>query len=186
MNSVVAVCRALDFAAQKHVDQRRKGARAEPYLNHLAEVARLLADATDGDDTALVIAGLLHDTIEDTDTTREALAALFGADVASLVAEVTDDRRLPRHERKRLQIIQAPHKSDRSKLIKIADKTSNLRALATSPPAEWSRERLRDYYAWASAVVAGCRGVNQRLEDWFDEAHRNGLSQLERSEPALP
>jgi (p)ppGpp synthase/HD superfamily hydrolase len=171
---LVLVCRALDYAAKKHVSQRRKGIAQEPYINHLAEVAYLLAEATGGDDTNLVIAGVLHDCIEDQGVTYEELVDLFGADVADLVRAVTDDTTLLKAERKRLQIAQAPHKTDRAKMLKIADKTSNLRALVVSPPRGWDDKRKRDYFDWAQAVVAGCRGVNTFLEATFDEAYRAG------------
>lgn len=171
---LVQVTRALDYAAQKHVGQRRKGEAKEPYINHLAEVAHLLAEATGGGDTNLVIAGLLHDCIEDQGVKYEELVELFGADVAGLVRDVTDDKNLLKAERKRLQVEHAPHKSTRARMLKIADKTSNLRALAVSPPAGWDEQRKRDYFAWAQAVVAGCRGVNAFLEAKFDEAWRNG------------
>ncbi len=178
-NAVLNLTKALDFAARKHVDCRRKGVREEPYINHLAEVARLLADATDGDDLDLVLAGLLHDTIEDTETTYDELVSEFGAVVADLVAEVTDDKSLEKAERKRRQVETAPNKSDRAKMIKIADKTSNLRSIVASPPKDWSVERQREYFAWAAKVVAGCRGVNAKLEGWFDDAYASGTTTLE-------
>ena len=181
---VVDLARAVDFAARKHRDQRRKGADAEPYVNHPAEVARLVAEATLGRDPVLVIAALLHDTIEDTATTREELVREFGEEVAALVAEVTDDKSLPKAERKRLQVHHAPSRSERAKLIKLADKTSNLRSMLSSPPADWDPRRKREYLAWAAEVVAGCRGVNERLEAWFDEAHRAGLAALDEGDPA--
>ena len=173
-NAVVQISRALDYAARKHVSQRRKGVAQEPYINHLAEVAYLLAEATGGDDTNLVVAGLLHDCIEDQGVTYEELVELFGDDVADLVRDVTDDKTLLKAERKRLQVEHTPHKSDRTKMLKIADKTSNLRAMAVSPPSGWDEQRKRDYFAWALAVVAGCRGVNAFLEAKFDEAYRHG------------
>jgi (p)ppGpp synthase/HD superfamily hydrolase len=181
VNSVIALSRAADFAARKHTDQRRKGVRAEPYLNHLLEVGLLLADATGGSDPELVMAGLLHDTLEDTVTSREEIATMFGLDVAGLVAEVTDDRSLPSAERKRLQVLHAPMRSTRARMIKIADKISNLRGLIESPPANWSAERQRDYFEWAHAVVAGCRGINRQLDSGFDEVYRNGMVRLDRS-----
>ncbi len=171
-NPVLLFARALDFAARKHVHQRRKGELAEPYVNHLADVARLLAEATKGEDITVVIAGLLHDTIEDTETTFAELAKEFGPEVAELVAEVTDDTSLPRAERKRLQVEQAPRKSQRARMIKLADKTSNLHSMITSPPKDWSLERRRDYIDWAEKVAAGCRGVNAYLEQEFDRARR--------------
>jgi (p)ppGpp synthase/HD superfamily hydrolase len=164
------LARALHFAARQHVRQRRKGADGEPYINHLAEVADLIAEATEGLDVNLVVAALLHDVVEDTDTTSAEVAAAFGEDVAALVAEVTDDKTLPKAERKRLQIVHAPSLGPRAKLLKLADKTSNLRALAASPPANWSPERRRDYIAWGRAVVAGMRGACPWLEERFDAA----------------
>ncbi len=171
--------KVLDFAARKHADHRRKGVREEPYINHLAEVARLLADATDGDDLDLVLAGLLHDTIEDTKTTFEELVSEFGTVVADLVAEVTDDKSLEKAVRKRRQVETAPIKSDRAKMIKIADKTSNLRSIIASPPKDWSTERQREYFEWAREVISGCRDVNAKLEGWFDDTYASGTTTLE-------
>jgi guanosine-3',5'-bis(diphosphate) 3'-pyrophosphohydrolase len=171
---VMDLMRAVDFAAKKHRDQRRKGANQEPYINHPVEVARLVAEATDGADLVCVIGALLHDTIEDTGTTREEIAREFGEEVAALVMELTDDKALPKQVRKELQVTSAPHKSDRAKIVKLADKTSNLRALAASPPPSWDAERRRAYFEWSARVVAGCRGVNARLEAAFDEAYRAG------------
>ncbi len=178
MNGLVLVSRAADFAAQRHAGIRRKGRAKEPYINHLAEVAALLADATEGADAPLIAAGWLHDTVEDTPTSREELEREFNADVATLVAECTDDKSLAKDERKRLQIVQAPKKSARARMLKIADKTSNVRSLLTSPPDEWERERLIDYLDWAEKVVAGCRGLNAKLEKAFDEAVAAGRRSL--------
>ena len=172
---IVQFARALDFAAKKHVHQRRKGELEEPYINHLADVTRLLAAATEGRDTVLVLAGLLHDTIEDTETTFDELEEEFGREVADLVAEVSDDKSLRKAERKRLQIEKTPTKSDRAKMIKMADKTSNLRSIIQSPPKDWDLDRKREYFEWASAVVTGCRGVNDYLEKEFDQACQRGM-----------
>jgi len=114
--------------------------------------------------------GWLHDTLEDTQTTREELETLFGPEVAALVAEVTDDKSLAKDERKRLQVANVAHKSKGARLLKIADKTSNLRPLALSPPAQWERARLDEYVIWASDVVQGCRKLNESLERAFDAA----------------
>jgi (p)ppGpp synthase/HD superfamily hydrolase len=164
------VTRAIHFAAQRHADQRRKGRRHEPYVNHLTEVAESVSEATEGDDAALVAAAFLHDTIEDTQTSLEELRNLFGEDVAALVMEVTDDKSLPKMERKRLQIVTVPKKSRRAKLLKIADATSNVRALALDPPADWDTDRVLDYVVWAEQVIAHCRGLNSKLEQAFDAA----------------
>ena len=168
---LVLLAQAADYAARQHIAQRRKGERAEPYVNHLIEVAALLAEATAGEDVVLLMGGLLHDTLEDTDSTYEDLEQRFGPEVAALVAEVTDDKSLPKEERKRLQIAKTPGKSRRAKLLKLADKTSNLRSLMQSPPVGWTEARLRDYVVWAEAVVRSCRGLNPKLEAAFDAAH---------------
>ncbi len=175
MNDIVRITQALDFAARKHAGHRRKGLAAEPYINHLAEVARLLAEATGGNDTELVMAGLLHDCIEDQGVRFEELAELFGDDVASLVRDVTDDKSLEKAERKRLQIEHAPHQSTRTKMLKIADKISNLRSMRSSPPKDWDLNRKQQYFEWSKAVIAGCRGVSAALEAKFDEAYRRGF-----------
>ena len=168
MSGILKVAHALDFAARKHAGQRRKGEAKEPYINHLAEVACLVAEATDGTDTDLVVAALLHDTIEDTGVTADELAREFGRNVADIVLECTDDKTLLKPERKRLQAETAPHKSDGARMLKIADKTSNLRSILSSPPSHWDLERKRVYFEWAASVVAGCRGLNARLEAAFD------------------
>ena len=172
MNSdLVLLARAVDYAARQHIAQRRKGERGEPYVNHLTEVAGLLAEATGGDDVVLLMGGLLHDTLEDTDASYEDLVERFGPEVAALVAEVTDDKSLPKAERTRLQVEKTAGKSRRAKLLKLADKTSYLRSLVTSPPAGWTEARLREYVEWAYNVVRSCRGLNPALEAAFDAAH---------------
>lgn len=170
LNSVLSLAEAYHFAAAKHVGHRRKGEAAEPYVNHLTEVAGLVARATGGAEVAAIIAAVLHDTVEDTDTSLEEISARFGPDVAGLVAEVTDDKSLPSADRKRLQVEHAPHASPGAKLIKLADKTSNLRAIAASPPVDWTPQRRAEYLAWAKRVVAGIRGTNPWLEEQFDAA----------------
>jgi (p)ppGpp synthase/HD superfamily hydrolase len=168
---IVRMAKAIDFAAREHSPQRRKGAAAEPYVNHLAEVAALVAEATQGADANLVIAAYLHDTIEDCEVPYEILLAEFGKDVADLVREVTDDKNLLKAERKRLQVEHARSATPRAKHIKLADKISNLNSILASPPADWSAERKREYFEWAAKVVAGCRGVNPWLEARFDAAY---------------
>ena len=153
MSSVQAIMRAADFAARKHTQQRRAGEAAEPYINHLLEVARLVADATDGNPDA-VVAALLHDVVEDQDVTSAEVAAEFGPTVAAIVAEVTDDKILRKEERKSRQVASAPYKTKFASIIKLADKTANLRAIAGSPPS-WSAERKVEYVCWAQDVVAG-------------------------------
>jgi (p)ppGpp synthase/HD superfamily hydrolase len=170
MKEWIVVLRAADMAARWHVHQRRKGIAQEPYINHLLEVASLVAEATGGTDPNLVVAALLHDAIEDQGVTSEMLASEFGEQVAKIVMEVSDDKTLPKDERKRRQIEAAPKKSREAKLIKLADKTSNLRTIASSPAADWSVKRRLEYIEWAKSVVAGLRGTSPWLEQQFDEA----------------
>jgi len=163
------VSEAADLAARRHSGMQRKGRGNEPYINHLAEVANLLSIATDGADAELVAAGWLHDTIEDTETTHRELAEKFGERVAAFVVEVTDDMALPKDERRRRQVVEAPKKSPGAKLIKIADKISNIRARIMPRPNQDERDDLIDYLAWAEKVVQGCRGINAVLDRTFDE-----------------
>jgi GTP diphosphokinase / guanosine-3',5'-bis(diphosphate) 3'-diphosphatase len=170
VNDILLIARAWNFSADRHANQKRKGDAQEPYVNHLAEVAELVATATEGRDPNLVAAAVLHDTVEDTATLSGELASIFNADVAGLVSEVTDDKRLDKAERKRLQIEHAAAITARAKILKLADKTSNLRSLVKSPPGDWSLERKREYLTWAKEVVLGLRGTNTWLEARFDEA----------------
>jgi (p)ppGpp synthase/HD superfamily hydrolase len=170
MTELVTVLRAADAAARWHVHQRRKGAAQEPYVTHLIEVAMLVAEATAGADPNLIVAALLHDTIEDQGVTREEIAAQFSDDVAALVIEVTDDKKLPKDERKRLQIKHAPKLTARAKILKLADKISNVRSMTTSPPADWPMQRRADYVTWTTQVVQGLRGTSGHLEQQFDRA----------------
>ena len=166
----VLLGRAYHFAAVQHVNQRRKGELAEPYLNHLTELADLVATATNGTDLELIMAAVLHDTVEDTTAMPADIERLFGRRIAHIVAEVTDDKSLPKAERKRLQIEHAANASPEARIIKLADKTSNLRALANSPPVNWSKERRQEYVAWAGRVADHCRCVNDWLASEFDAA----------------
>lgn len=166
----ISVLRAADAAARWHVHQRRKGAAEEPYINHLLEVAMLAAEATHGEDPELIVAALLHDAIEDQEVPRSVIAGSFGAGVAELVEEVTDDKTLEKRERKRLQVEHAHKKSSRAKILKLADKTSNLRAIAASPPPDWSVRRRLEYVKWAREVSQGLSGVSQWLEGEFQQA----------------
>jgi len=179
MSATVLVTIAADFAARAHVGARRKGAAGEPYVNHLAEVAALLAVASGGEDAVLVAAGWLHDTLEDTATTYAQLEDHFGPEVANVVAEVTDDKSLPDAERKRRQVETVTGKSARAQLLKIADKTSNLRALAASPPVGWDRDRLIAYIDWAEAVVGQCRGQNGFLDAVFINARDTARREID-------
>ncbi|HYP51847.1 MAG TPA: HD domain-containing protein [Pyrinomonadaceae bacterium] len=160
---------AASFAAKRHRKQKRKGADGEPYINHPLEVANLLANVGKVEDTDVLIAALLHDTVEDTETTEEEIARKFGENVAKMVMEVTDDKSLPKPARKQLQIEHAPHLSPGAKLVKLGDKISNITDIMNNPPHDWTLERKLEYIAWGEKVVAGLRGANADLEKHFDE-----------------
>jgi (p)ppGpp synthase/HD superfamily hydrolase len=170
MKEWVAVLKAADAAARWHVHQRRKGTAEEPYINHLLEVASLVAEATEGRDASLVIAALLHDAIEDQEVPAQMISEAFGTEIAEIVLEVTDDKSLAKQKRKEKQVETASRKSPRAKVLKLADKTSNLRAIAFTPPPDWSIKRRLEYVTWARDVAHGLRGVNPWLEERFDEA----------------
>ena len=168
MNLTEDIIRAISFASIKHKSQSRKGKKHIPYINHPIEVVRLLWEEGKVRDKSVLIAAILHDTIEDTHTTPEEIKETFGQEVLDLVLEVTDDKSLPKKERKKLQILHAPNASKGAKQIKLADKCSNLYDIIHSPP-DWPVERKMEYIWWAVSVVDGLRGANQPLEDHFDQ-----------------
>lgn len=169
---LTVVLKAASFAAEKHRHQRRKDVEASPYINHPLALAHILATEGGISDHVVIAAALLHDTVEDTKTTPEELHREFGAAIAAIVAEVTDDKTLDKAERKRLQVVNSQTKSHGAKLVKLADKICNLRDIANSPPADWTTERRREYFDWAAEVVEGIRGSNDGLEAAFDEVYR--------------
>ncbi|HEX6535044.1 MAG TPA: HD domain-containing protein [Gemmatimonadaceae bacterium] len=169
---------ALRFAASKHRDQRRKDREASPYINHLIEVAAILATTGGVTDVTTLMGAVLHDTIEDTQTTPEELEAAFGPEVRALVEEVTDDKRLPKAVRKDLQVEHASAGSHRAKLIKLGDKIANVRDVTEHPPDDWPLSRRREYLDWTEKVVAGIRGTNAALEQRYDEVLNVGRAVL--------
>ena len=171
-SSTGLLLKALAFAAHKHRDQRRKDLAASPYINHPIALANVLWHEGGVMDAAVLAAALLHDTIEDTDTQPEELRKEFGDAIAEVVLEVTDDKSLPKAERKRLQVEHAGHISNAAQLVKLADKICNVRDVASEPPKDWDLERRRAYFEWAREVVDGMRGANPRLEAAFDAAYR--------------
>jgi len=165
MNNII---RAVNFAAIKHKNQRRKDVDKTPYINHPIEVANLLINAGVKEENS-IIAALLHDTIEDTETTKEEITEYFGIHVCNLVLEVTDDNSLSKVERKRLQVYNAHKKSNGARLIKLADKYSNCSSLSKNPPANWSPEVVKGYIYWSFAVVSQFYGLNRYFDDIFLE-----------------
>lgn len=168
---LVLLLKALSFAAHKHRDQRRKDRAASPYINHPIALANVLVKEGSVSDVNVLCAALLHDTVEDTATKPAEVRRRFGARIARIVAEVTDDKTLPKKTRKRLQIKHASRISDEAKLVKLADKICNLRDVARRPPADWTKARRREYFDWARRVIDGLRGVHPRLEAAFDAAY---------------
>ncbi len=163
------ILKAVQFAADKHRSQRRKDKEASPYINHPIAVANTLATIGRINDVLTLAAAILHDTIEDTETSPEEIVRLFGKEVLALVLEVTDDKSLPKEVRKQRQIEHAASASSQAKAIKLGDKISNVLDVTDSPPADWSIQRRRDYLDWTEQVIAGCRGANPGLEGRYDE-----------------
>lgn len=172
------IIEAAHFAAVKHKSQKRKDPEQTPYINHPIGVARILTYEGDVEDANVVKAALLHDTVEDTDTTLEEIEQQFGPDVMRIVKEVTDDKSLESKERKRLQIVHAPLCSNEAKLVKLADKLYNLRDLERATPSGWDQERVDAYFKWAWKVVKGLRGTNVKLENKLDQIfQRHGVNE---------
>lgn len=178
MEPTLLLLQALEFAAAKHRDQRRKGRGASPYINHPIEVARALADVGGVSDPEILSAAILHDTVEDTQTTPEELEQRFGARIRSLVEEMTDDKKLSQPERKRLQIVHAPTLSPGARLIKLGDKLCNVRDVIHDPPPSWDPVRRKAYLHWAGEVVDQIRGTNSALEAAFDRTLTEGMAVL--------
>jgi len=170
---------ALAFSAAKHRDQRRKDVEASPYINHPIALVDVLVNEGGVLNWDVLCAALLHDTIEDTQTTAEELTKEFGKKIASIVLEVTDDKALPKEERKLQQIAHAPHSSHEAKLVKLADKICNLRDILTSPPSNWDAKRKLAYFEWSAAVIAGIRGSNSKLEKVIDTLLNKGKAQYQ-------
>ena len=169
MQQTQAIIDAMHFAAEKHRHQRRKDRHLSPYINHLIEVLHLLWHIGGVREETILVAGLLHDIIEDTNTSAREIERQFGAEVRAMVEAVTDDKTLPKEQRKQQQILRAPDLPPGAKLVKLADKCANLSDLLFHPPADWPDKRRRAYVDWAEQVIAGLRGTNQALETHFDQ-----------------
>lgn len=167
-DELTLILQALHFAADRHRDQRRKDEQASPYINHPIAVAEVLCVIGGVRDAVAIVAGILHDTIEDTETTAADIRDRFGKDISEVVEEVTDDKTLPPSQRKQLQIDHAHLKSKRARLVKLADKICNVRDIVERPPEGWPVDRKRQYIAWARAVVDRMRGSNRPMEEYFD------------------
>jgi guanosine-3',5'-bis(diphosphate) 3'-pyrophosphohydrolase len=172
LRGVALILKAAEFAARKHRDQRRKDPSASPYINHPIALAEILSGDGGVRSADVLAAALLHDTLEDTETTSAELRAAFGPKITRIVEEVTDDKRLPKQERKELQVLHAARISKSAKLVKLADKIANLSDIISSPPAGWSLRRKREYFEWAKRVIDQVRGTNARLERRFDLLYR--------------
>ncbi|XP_076366894.1 metazoan SpoT homolog-1 [Tachypleus tridentatus] len=171
-DNVSLLIETVDFAAKKHKSQKRKDIAQTPYINHPIGVARILSHEGGVTDLNVIQAALLHDTVEDTDTTFDEIEEIFGRKIRDIVYEVTDDKTLPKLERKRLQIENAPHCTYEAKLVMLADKFYNLRDLMHQTPRGWTKERVKEYFVWASKVVAGLKGTNNELESSLDMLFR--------------
>lgn len=169
---IQVILRATAFAARKHSEQRRKDVSASPYINHPIALAEILSEEGGVTDAMVIAAALLHDTIEDTETTYQELRGEFGETIAEIVAEVTDTKWLGKVARKKLQVSKARRASKGAKLVKLADKIANLRDIVASPPKDWSTDRRREYFDWAKSVVDQLRGVSPKLETRFDQIFR--------------
>ncbi|CAK9820758.1 Guanosine-3',5'-bis(diphosphate) 3'-pyrophosphohydrolase MESH1 [Anthophora plagiata] len=174
---ISTIIKCVNFAAIKHKDQRRKDEEETPYINHPIGVANILIQEGQIYDPATIVAALLHDTVEDTETTFEEIENIFGTEVCNIVKEVTDDKSLPKLQRKKLQIENAPKKSHKAKLITLADKLYNLRDLQRAIPIGWSQDRIKDYFKWSKAVIDGCRRTNFNLERELDLIYAKRVSQ---------
>ena len=175
---IAVLLRAAHYAADKHRDQRRLGGRRTPYINHPLDVAERLSRIGGVDDVDILVAAILHDTVEDTDATQAELALLFGARVAALVVELTIDKEPHWTDQKKAEIAGAAGLSPDAKMIKLSDKTSNVSDTVTNPPRDWTLQRRRDYLEFARLVASGCRGANAALDAEFDRVMADAEQRL--------
>jgi guanosine-3',5'-bis(diphosphate) 3'-pyrophosphohydrolase len=168
------ILKAARFAAHKHRNQRRKDEEKTPYINHPISVAKIISEIGKIEAPEVLAAALLHDTLEDTKTTPEELIDNFGERVCNLVQEVTDDKTLPKLERKQRQIDHAKEISKDAALIKLGDKISNVTDITYTPPTHWDNERRLEYLEWAEEVINNCPKVNEALENHFAKVVRKG------------
>jgi len=172
-NSIHRLLKAFDFAAVKHKDQRRKDPNKTPYINHPIGVAQIISKEANITDPDILIAAVLHDTVEDTDTTLEEIQDIFGSKIKCIVDEVSDDKHKSKEERKQAQIDKSPFASYEAKIVKLADKLYNLRDLERQTPEGWTEERVQEYFVWASKVCNGIRGVCKPLDAALDKMFTN-------------
>lgn len=172
-NNIYRLMKSLDFAAIKHKDQRRKDPNQTPYINHPIGVAQIISKEANIVDTDILIAAILHDTVEDTDTTLDEIQDIFGSKIGNIVSEVTDDKALSKEARKQAQIDKSPFVSYEAKIVKLADKLYNLRDLERQTPIGWTEERVQEYFIWASKVCDGIRGVCKPLDSSLDKMFIN-------------
>ena len=171
MNKTFDLADILDaavFAAEKHQGHVRKNSRHSPYITHPLLVTKIIYQEGEIQDPIILFAAILHDTIEDTDTTRDEIKERFGEDVLSIVLEVTDDKSMPKMERKRHQVAHAPELSYKARIVKLGDKLINCRDILNHPPADWTLKRRQDYIQWGADVLFQIRGTNPQLEAAFD------------------
>jgi len=165
---IARILDALVYSSIKHQHQTRKDTEQTPYIIHPIGVANHLLTLGNVREADILIGALLHDTVEDTDASFEEIELIFGKRIERIVREVTDDKSLPKMERKRLQIEHAPHKSREAALIKLGDKLYNLNNLLNNPPPDWTKERIDEYFQWAAKVVNGLPPVNSALKNAVD------------------
>ena len=180
VKEISLVLKAFSFAAKKHSNQRRKDSTSTPYINHPIDVAYLLWEIGKVRDLDIITAAILHDTLEDTDTTAEELEAEFGVKIRKLVEEVSDDKNLPKDERKQYQIDTTDSLSFSARNIKLADKICNVEALVESPPVDWSEKRKIEYAAWGNEVVKKLTGTNLKLERFFEGLYSTAMIILKK------
>lgn len=169
-DNILKLLKAIDFAADKHKYQRRKGDdNMVPYINHPIQIAKLIAENYGTGNVELLIAAILHDIIEDTETSPEEIEEKFGTRVREIVLEVSDDKNLVKAERKRLQVENSHRISNEAKIIKLGDKICNVKDMINSPPKDWTIERIIEYISWSKNVIKGVKGVNKKLEEIFEK-----------------
>lgn len=163
------VLEAVGFAAEGHNGQLRENPEKTPYIIHPIRVTEHLMTIANVHERDILVAALLHDTVEDTKITFADIQKSFGTTAEGYVRELTDNMSLPQEERMKLQIETAPKKSLAAAQIKLADKYDNLKSLQSNPPATWDQKKIDEYFLSAKKVTSSLPAANVPLKKAVDD-----------------
>ncbi|EFO18322.1 hypothetical protein LOAG_10172 [Loa loa] len=168
-DGISLIIEAVDLAARRHRQQRRKDAAQTPYVNHPIGVAYILTSEGQITDTTTIIAAILHDIVEHTKTTDEEIRKMFGDEIADIVKECTMVRSMKREARMKSELEKASKLSHKAKLVQLADKLNNIRDIERGTPLGWTKQHVTEYIIFAKDLLSKIRGIHGPLESALDD-----------------